>query len=368
MPLSPADLAYFANKSIIIAMNDKNPPLLQLLIVVTPNFNLATTCAFIDPFRAANYLEGTARSHWTIASVAGGRCPASNGLDIATEKLTSLENERFDIVVVSSSWTPEAFEPKTLLGAIKQWARAGSMIGALDTGAFILADAGLLKNSKATVHYEHIDAFKELHGDITVTEELFVHSENRFSCAGGLASADIALHIISKYWGDSLANAAARYIFHPCIRKAGSLQNPLQAEPIGIAVTHKLKQAISLMEQHLEETLSIPEIAEKINISHRQLDRIFLRHTGKSPVIYYLDIRLDRARGLVTQTDMSMVDIAIACGFSNQVHFSRAYHKRFGLPPRSDRIDGRIPFEFRAWPMYRKAEAAIPAQGNNGEK
>jgi len=336
-------------------MNDKNPPLLQLLMVVTPNFNLATTCAFIDPFRAANYLEGTARSHWTMASMAGGACSASNGMDIATEKLAALQDRPFDMVVVSSSWTPDAWEAPALLSALKQWSRAGSIIGALDTGAFILADAGLLKGHKTTVHYEHIDAFKELHGNIEVTEELFVHSGNRFSCAGGLAAADIALHIIRQRWGDSLANAAARYIFHPAIRKSGSLQNPSQEEPIGIHITHKLKSAIRLMEQHLEETLSIPEIAGKINISHRQLDRIFLRHTGKSPVIYYLDMRLDRARGLVTQTDMPMVDIAIACGFASQVHFSRAYHKRFGLPPRSDRIDGRIPFEFRAWPMYRKS-------------
>jgi len=355
IPPLPDDLAYFANKSMVIDMNDKNPSLLQLLIVVTPNFNLAATTAFIDPFRAANYLEGTARSHWTIASVAGGRCPASNGLDISTEKLADIQDKPFDMVVISSSWTPDAWEAPTLLSALKQWSRSGSGIGALDTGAFILADAGLLKGGRTTVHYEHIDAFKELHGNIEVTEELFVHGENRFSCAGGLACADIALHIIKQHWGDSLANAAARYIFHPLIRKSGSLQNPNKEEPIGIHITHKLKAAIRLMEQHLEETLSIPEIAEKINISHRQLDRIFLRHTGKSPVIYYLDIRLDRARGLVTQTDMPMVDIAIACGFSSQVHFSRAYHKRFGLPPRNDRVDGRIPFEFRAWPMYRKS-------------
>jgi len=335
-------------------MNDKNTDLLQLLIVVTPNFNLSATTAFIDPFRAANYLEGQTRIRWQVASVAGGRCAASNGLDIATQTLSAVQDDVFDIVVISSSWTPEAWEAPTLLAAIKNWKRNGSIIGALDTGAFILADAGLLKGSKATVHYEHIDAFKELHGDIEVTEELFVRDEKRFSCAGGLASSDIALHIIRERWGDSLANAAARYIFHPTLREVGSLQNPLNAEPIGAHVTHKLRQAISLMEQHLEEPLPIPDIADKINISHRQLDRIFLRHTGKSPVIYYLDIRLDRARGLVTQTDMSMVDIAIACGFSSQVHFSRAYHKRFGLPPRSDRIDGRIPFEFRAWPMHRK--------------
>lgn len=108
------------------------------------------------------------------------------------------------------------------------------------------------------------------------------------------------------------------------------------------------------MEQHLENALSIPEISEKINVSHRQLDRLFAKYVGKPPAIYYRDIRLDRARGLVTQTDMPMSEIAIASGFASQVHFSRAYKERFGLSPRTDRVEGRIPFEFGAWPMHRK--------------
>jgi AraC family carnitine catabolism transcriptional activator len=108
------------------------------------------------------------------------------------------------------------------------------------------------------------------------------------------------------------------------------------------------------MEQHLEQTLTIPELCRKVDISQRQLDRLFKQYVGKPPALYYRDIRLDRARGLVTQTDMLMSEIAIASGFSSQVHFSRAYRERFGLPPRSDRVEGRIPFEFRAWPMHRK--------------
>jgi len=332
--------------------------LVRMVLVVTPSFNLAATTAFIDPFRAANYLEGISRFRWIVASVAGGACLASNGLSIDTRKLETIAGEPFDIVVVSASWTPETARTSQLLGALRKWARAGSIMGSLDTGAFILADAGLLRGKRATVHYEHIDSFKELHNDIEVSEDIFVHDGQRFTCSGGMASADMALHIIRSSSGDALANAAARYIFHPNLRPSGTSQNPAGLEPLGSIAPESVKQAISVMEQHLEQALTIPEIAAKVKISHRQLDRLFLRYAGKSPAIYYRDIRLDRARSLVTQTDMLMSEIAIASGFSTQVHFSRAYKDRFGIPPRTDRVEGRIPFEFRAWPMHRKAVEA----------
>jgi transcriptional regulator GlxA family with amidase domain len=328
--------------------------LVQVLVVVTASFNLAATTAFIDPFRAANYLEGAGRFRWLIVSGAGGSCMASNGMSIETTKLETVAAKPFDIVIVSSSWAPETARTPQLLGALRKWARAGSIMGSLDTGAFILADAGLLRGKRATVHYEHIDSFKELHPDVDVSEDLFVHDGQHFTCSGGMASADMALHIIRSSSGDALANAAARYIFHPTLRPSGSSQNPA-GEPLGSIAPESVKQAIAVMELHLENALTIPEIAARVKISHRQLDRLFLRYAGKSPAIYYRDIRLDRARSLVTQTDLLMSEIAIASGFSTQVHFSRAYKERFGISPRSDRVEGRIPFEFRAWPMHRKS-------------
>jgi AraC family carnitine catabolism transcriptional activator len=334
-------------------MHEKTPSV-QLAIIVTPSFNLAATMTFIDPFRAANYLAGATRFRWVLSSSTGGSCLASNGIAIATQKLDDIQGNTFDVVVVSASWTPEAARTPQLLAALRKWARAGSIIGALDTGGFVLADAGLLSGRRATVHYEHIDAFKELHEDIDVSEDIFVHDGKRFTCSGGIASADMALHIIRAISGDALANAAARYIFHPSLRPAGTSQNPAGAEPLGSTAPEAVKHAIAVMELHLENVLPIPDICAKAGISQRQLDRLFMRYVGKSPALYSRDIRLDRARGLVTQTDMLMSEIAMASGFSSQVHFSRAYRDRFGLPPRTDRVEGRIPFEFRAWPMHRK--------------
>lgn len=110
------------------------------------------------------------------------------------------------------------------------------------------------------------------------------------------------------------------------------------------------------MEENLEDALSIPQICKRVRLSQRQLDRLFAQFVRKSPVLYYRDIRLDRARSLVTQTDMRLSEVAVASGFSSQGHFSRAYRERFGLAPRADRVEGRVPFEFRAWPMHRKKQ------------
>lgn len=328
-----------------------------VLILVFPHFNLAATTAFIDPLRAANYLCGQSRFHWEVASVNGGGVVASNGLAIDTQPLAAVQASTWSLVVVSSSWAPEANYSASLQTALRGWARAGSMLGALDTGVFLLAQAGLLKGRRATGHYEHIDALRELYPEVTTVEDLFVFDEKRITCCGGAASTDFALHLVRNLHGDTLANESARYIFHQSLRPVGTQQNPEAPQPLGNTVPDLVRQAIRIMEENLEEAVRIPDLCERIGISQRQLDRLFHEVVRKSPALYYRDIRLDRARGLVTQTDMSLMDIAIASGFANQSHFSRIYRERFGLTPRRDRLEGRIPFDYRAWPMHQIPKA-----------
>lgn len=326
----------------------------RLLMVVTPNFNLMPTVALIDPMRAANYLAGGTHFKWAFASVSGGAVMASNGLSVTTRALAEFEKESFDIVVVSSSWSPESHASSQLLIALRKWARQGVMLGAIDTGAFILAEAGLLRGQRATVHYEHIDALHELHDDIEVSENIFTLGKDRFTCCGGTAAADMGLELVRAHCDSALANAAARYIFHPVIRAENAPQNPSMIEPLGHTTPSALRQIIAEMERNLEEPLQIPELCDRVGLSQRQVSRMFERYVGKTAVVYYRDIRLDRARGLVTQTNLQLSEVAAATGFASQAHFSQAYKARFGIPPRSDRLEGRIPFEFRAWPMHRR--------------
>jgi AraC family carnitine catabolism transcriptional activator len=213
------------------------------------------------------------------------------------------------------------------------------------------------------VHYEHLDAFRELHPDINVSDQLCVFDGNRITCCGGGAAVDFSLHVIRHARGETLANSAARYLFHERLRPQGARQNPASVEPLGSTVPMIVRKAILVMEEHVEIALPIPRICQSIGISQRQLDRLFRRFVRQSPAIYYRDIRLDRARGLVTQTEMPLSEIAVASSFSSQVHFSRAYRERFGIAPRRDRIEGRIPFEFRAWPLHHSLSAPVKDRG-----
>ncbi|MEM8811265.1 MAG: GlxA family transcriptional regulator [Pseudomonadota bacterium] len=324
----------------------------DLRVLVTPRFNLAATVWFLDPFRAANYLAGRSLFRWTLVSADGGHVDASNAMAVTTVKLADAADDQPDLAVVSSSWTPERYGGGRLRSTLRRWARLGVPLGALDTGAFVLAEAGLLEGRRATVHYEHMDAFGELYPTVELCEDLYVLDNDRLTCCGGAASADMALQILRATQGETRANAAARYLFHERLRAPGESQYPIRAEPLGPTAPEKLRSAIAMMEDHLENAVPIAEIAVAIGLSQRQLERLFADHVGLTPMRYYTGIRLDRARGLVTQTDMPLYAVAVACGFQSAEHFSRAYRSRFGLPPRRDRIEGRVPFEFRAWPMH----------------
>jgi transcriptional regulator GlxA family with amidase domain len=330
---------------------------LNVLVIALPNFNLAATAGFVDPFRAANYLEGQSHLRWEIASLTGGATRASNGVTIETWPLGSISIDQYHLIMVSSSWTPEAHGSPLLRSVLRRGSRRGVTLGGLDTGAFVLARFGLLEGRRATVHYEHLEAFKELYPEVNASDHLFVIDGDRISCSGGEAAADLSLHLIARTRGESLANRAARYLFHERLRPVGARQNASTIEPMGSTVPQPVRKAIQAMEEHLEAVVPIPKICQLIGTSRRQLDRLFAQFVRQSPARYYRDIRLDRARGLVTQTELSMSEVAVASGFTSQVHFSRAYRARFGIVPVRDRIQGRIPFEFRARPLHQPARA-----------
>ena len=323
-----------------------------LAMLLLPDFNNMAVNAFVDPFRAANYLLGREIYRWPFLSVEGGAITASNGMRIAeTDRLDAVDGPP-DFLIVNASWAPERFRGRALQTRLQRIARHGTIMCGLDTGAFVLAYAGLMSGYKAAVHYEHIAAFRELFDDCQMDEDLFVFDRDRLTCCGGLAAADMALEIIRLQQGLDVANAAARYIFHDRLRAGSEGQLPVRREPVGYAAPAKLREAILLMERNLVNPRPVRRIAGDIGVSQRHLERLFHTHTGVTPVRYYIDVRLDRARGLITQTELSAIEVAAACGFTSPEHFARTYKKRFGASPSQDRKDGRVPFQFRSFPSH----------------
>ena len=277
---------------------------------------------------------------------------ASNGLQVAVNGAFGTLSDAPDFLVVNASWAPERFRGRPLQNGLRRFAKHGSVMCGLDTGAFVLAYAGLLDGHRAAVHYEHIAAFRELFPECSMDESLFVFDRDRLTCCGGLAAADMALEIIRLQQGLELANASSRYVFHERLRPGDEGQLPDTREPVGYAAPIKLREAILIMERNLEQPVPIRDIAKELNISQRQMERLFRSHTGVSPIRYYVDVRLDRARGLITQTELPIAEVAVACGFGTAVQFTRTYKRRFGIAPSRDRIEGRVPFQFRSFPSH----------------
>ena len=321
-------------------------------MLLLPGFNCAAAFGFLDPFRAANYLCGEKRYRWAFLSINKQNVEASNEAVITNTCPFWSSKEQYDLIVVNASWAPERFQSKRLRNWLIDAAQKGTIIAAIDTGGFVLGYAGLLENRKATVHYEHIAAFKELFTACDLEDVLYVSDRNRLTCCGGIAAIDMALSLVHEHNGLGLANASAAYIYKDGHRAGDEKQSQHNPEPIAHSMPEKLQKAIIFMERNLEEPLPLASIAQHAGVSQRQLERTFKKYTGITPVRFYINIRLDRARGLITQTEMPIAQIANACGFGTAEQFSRSYFRHFNISPKKDRVEGREPFQFRSFPIY----------------
>lgn len=320
----------------------------SIAVLTLPNFNMMATTGFLDPFRAANYLSRDYRYDWAFIGLQGGTVTASNGMAISGTLALESFSRSVDLVVISASWTPEDFASPRLLSWLRWQERQGTMIGGIDTGAFIMGYGGLLDGHAAALHFEHHASFEEIFPYAMLSPSPYSIDRRRFSSAGGTAATDLGLALLSQLDQPSLASDAAEYLYHRS-RIPQDQQNP----PIDhTRLPKKLHDVIRQMEENRENVLAIEAFAARVRLSQRQLERLFKKHLQTTPVRYYLHLRLDYARRMVTQTSMPMIEIAVACGFTSQEHFSRSYRNLFGIAPSADRQVSRVPFQLRGSSDY----------------
>ena len=223
---------------------------------------------------------------------------------------------------------------------VLRWLRRGAATGAelwaVDTGAFLLAEAGLLAGRTVTLHWESIAAFAESYGDVETRRSLFERSGRVATCAGGTAGIDLALTAIAAEHGSSLALNIADQLIHQGMRDAAA---PQQVAPMRRYGTRNptVLAAIDLLQRSLEQPPSLHQAAAKLGISPRQLQRLCAAHLGRSFKRFDREFRLERARELLEQTALSVLAVAVATGFGSVEHFSRSYRARFGTSPRQGR-------------------------------
>ncbi|WP_430447204.1 MAG: GlxA family transcriptional regulator [Pseudomonas piscis] len=302
--------------------------------LLLPGFSAIGFISAIEPLRVANRFRG-GLYRWHVLSVDGGAVLASNGMSVNADAALEPLKKGATLLVVAG------FEPLRSFGAaLEHWLRRldgdGVTLGGIDTGSVVLAEAGLLEGHRVALHWEAIDAFKESYPQLSVTQELFEIDRRRISSAGGTASIDMMLDLIGQAHGPQLAIQVSEQFVLGRIRPRKDHQRMEVASRYGIN-NKKLVQVIGEMEQHSEPPLSTLALAESVKITRRQLERLFRLHLNDTPSNFYLGLRLDKARQLLRQSDLSVLEVSIACGFESPSYFTRSYRARFTRCPREDR-------------------------------
>jgi len=311
-------------------------PRSKFAFLTLPRYSMIALSNAVEPLRMANSLTGQPVYDWSIVSLDGTPTPASNGLQLSPthplEQATSV-----DILFVCGGVdVQKAVSPK-MLSALKRFAERRVPLGALCTGGYALAKAGLLDKYKATIHWENLSALREEFPRIHLSDQLFTIDRDRFTCSGGVAPLDLMLHLVEEKLGARISQLISEQFIVDRVRSARDRQYvPLRAQ---IGVSHEsLIKVAQLMEDNIERPLSLDEIAAATGLSRRQIERLFKRHLNCVPKRYYLQMRLRRARELLLQTSMPIIDITTACGFQSPPHFSRCYRAQFGCPPSAERM------------------------------
>lgn len=307
----------------------------QIGFLLVPQFSMIGFFSAVEPLRIANRLSDRELYSWHIYSVDGEPVTASNGMSVVAEAPIAAV-PFIPTVFVCASFAAERQDDRRLMAWLRRLDRLGGRLGALETGAYILARAGLLNGHRATMHWENAPAFTERFPDIELTSELFEIDGKRMTCSGGTAAIDLMLHLIEQHHGQTLALAISEQLIHERIRAPADHRRMALGRRLGVRQP-KLLRIVEAMYDHLEEPLGLEQLAAVGGMSRRQLERLFRTCLNETPSGFYLALRLDRARQLLEQTDMRVVEVSLACGFASAPYFSRAYRARFGCTPREDR-------------------------------
>ncbi|WP_020593251.1 GlxA family transcriptional regulator [Kiloniella laminariae] len=312
----------------------EKPQKIDFLLV--PGFSLLCFSSALEPMRAANIKAGEKLYEWKIYSISGSSVRASNNMDINVDAELS-PGLQIPVLIICASYDVEKSYSETLASNLRKLRSKGTEFGGMDTGSEILAKAGLLNGYKATVHWENFESFTETFPNVQAERDLYVVDRNRFTSGGGTTSLDMMLQLIRVQYGLKLSTEVADQFIYQRFREGNNPQRLASQNPL-IMNNPVLSRTIEMMEANIETPYLIPELAQEIETSVRELERLFKKYLKSSPGTYYRNLRLDVAQRLLKQTDLSILDVAIRCGFNSATSFARSYRNRYGQAPRTSRM------------------------------
>ncbi len=307
----------------------------RCVFLLLPRYAPIDVSSAVAVLHAANQHADKALFSWEIVTENGKPQESQNGLSLAVDGALG-DVGHSDLIFVCGGDHSSADNTLKTVGWLRKARRIGAMIVSLGGGTVALAQAGMLKDRSASVHWLQRAAVAEANPEVEVRTSIFSMDMNIVTCAGGASTVDMMLHLVARLCDTEIATGVADRL--ACSTARTERHDQVLSDNCRSGVRNqKLADALAIMRIELEEPWRPSEIATHVGMSTRQLERLFSKHLGKSPKSYYLKLRLEHARSLIQQTNMRLIDVAMASGFSNQSYFSRVYRKQFGTSPHLER-------------------------------
>lgn len=307
----------------------------DVAFVLFPKFSMIALFGALEPLRIANRFAGPIFS-WQFLASKPGPVAASNGIEVIAQKSLA-DIGKPALAMFCASYEPEHHYTRAVVAQVRQLARRGVMLGGLDTGPFLLAEAGVLDGHRATCHWESLPGFRENYPRLNAMTSLYEFDGDRMTCAGGSAAIDMMIDYIGRCHGPRLAVTVADQLVHFRSVEPPMPQGRLPARLRFNVDDARLLAVIEAMEQHLEDVLNLADLARVAGLSPRQLERVFNRVLDTTPHRFYEQLRLAQAEQLLSYSRLRIGDVAVACGFGGLPQFSRAFTKAYGHSPSAHR-------------------------------
>lgn len=298
---------------------------LRTAVLVLNDCNTLSFAAVVDPMRAANRMAGRRIFDWQYVTAAGVPAQLTSGLTVPGPALSRLET--CDLLLVIAGFGLQGHATPALRASLRRIASQGTTMAGVDGGPWLLADAGLLDGYRATTHWEDMEVFTSQFPAVTTLSDRFHIDGSRITSGGAAPAIDMMLHLIRERYGAALADRVAGAFIYDRPSDPARAQLRSSASPAHSPLTAR---ASAVMEQALDAPLSIPDLARRIGTSPRALQTQFQDRLQTTPKAHYLSLRLAEAHRLLTDTDVPVLDVALATGFSSAASFSRAFRAAFG--------------------------------------
>ena len=307
--------------------------------MLIPGFSNISLAVVMEPLRMANRQAQQDLFAWFILSPDDGPVTTASELEIAPNMLRQ-DADTLDVVIVVAGMNAHEIEDHELNRWLRHLARQPVTLGAVSTGTLLLARAKVIQDKVCTIHWENMGGLREEFPYLNVSGELYEFDKYLMTSSGGVSGLDMMLHYIALQHGDTFANDLAEMCIHPKIRPAH--EDHRMALQTKFNVHHpRLLRAIELMREHLEEPLLLHDLAQQAGLSLRQMERLFKEKLEQRPAVFYLHLRLERARLLLHQSALSVLNVATACGFNSATYFAKCYRKKYHCSPRDERRGSR---------------------------